>query len=45
MKRLLLKKINKTDLVFITFYLKVINNKEVIFIGETKPFTLQLVKI
>ena len=36
---------NKTVLDIITLYLKVNKNKEINFIGKTKAFTSQLVKI
>ena len=39
------KKINKSILNTITFYLKDDNNEEVNFIGETLTFTLQMIKI
>ena len=39
------KKINKSVLNNITFYLEVDNDKEVDFNGETLNFTLQLIKI
>ena len=39
------KKINKSVLKTITFYLEDDNNKEVDFIQETLNFTLQMIKI
>ena len=39
------KKINKSVLITITFYLEDDNNKEVDFNGETLTFTLQMIKI
>ena len=39
------KKINKSVLNTITFYLEDDNNKEVNFNGETLTFTLQMIKI
>ena len=39
------KKINKSILNTITFYLEDDNNKEVDFNGETLTFTLQMIKI
>ena len=39
------KKINKSVLNTITFYLEDDNNKEVDFNGETLTFTLQMIKI
>ena len=39
------KKINKSVLNTITFYLEDNNNKEVNFNGETLTFTLQMIKI
>ena len=39
------KKINKSVLNTITFYLEDDNNKEVDFIQETLTFTLQMIKI
>ena len=39
------KKLKKSVLDTITFYLEDINNKEVNFIQETLTFTLQMIKI
>ena len=39
------KKVNKSVLNTITFYLEDDNNKEVNFNGETLTFTLQMIKI
>ena len=39
------KKINKSVLNTITFYLEDENNKEINFNGETLTFTLQMIKI
>ena len=39
------KKINKTVLKMITFYLEDDNNKGVDFNGETLTFTLRMIKI
>ena len=39
------KKVNKTVLNTITFYLEYDNNEEVNFNGETLTFTLQMIKI
>ena len=39
------KKINKSVLNTITFYLEDDNNKEVNYNGETLTFTLQMIKI
>ena len=39
------KKINKSVLNTITFYLEVDNNEKVDFNGETLTFTLQMIKI
>ena len=39
------KKINKSVLNIITFYLEDDNNEEVNFNGETLTFTLQMIKI
>ena len=44
-KQYITKKINKSVLNTITFYLEDDKNEEVNFNGETLTFTLQLVKI
>ena len=45
MKQFIIKKINKSVLNTITFYLEDDNNEEVDFNGETLIFTLQMIKI
>ena len=45
LKRYIIKKINKSVLNTITFYLEDNNNKEVDFNQETLTFTLKMIKI
>ena len=44
-KQYITKKINKSVLNTITFYLEDDNNEEVEFNGETLTFTIQMIKI